>query len=100
MPIFGKFDPKARQVLDYAQQSAINFRHRFWGTEHLLIGLLARAADNLPGLPDSVNLESVQDAVRQLSAPGQFPPKVLELTPRMKNAPTPRVVPTISQGLS
>ncbi len=85
MPIFGKFDPKARQVLDYAQQSAINFRHRFWGTEHLLIGLLARAADNLPGLPDSVNLESVQDAVRQLSAPGQFPPKVLELTPRMKN---------------
>jgi ATP-dependent Clp protease ATP-binding subunit ClpC len=84
MPIFGKFDPKAKQVLDYAQQAAINLRHRFWGTEHLLIGLIARAADDLPGLPGNVTLDSVQEAVRQLSTPGQFPPKVLELTPRMK----------------
>ncbi len=84
MPIFGKFDPKAKQVLDYAQQAAINLRHRFWGTEHLLIGLLARAADDLPGLPANITLDSVQEAVRQLSSPGQLPPKVLELTPRMK----------------
>ncbi|NLW21276.1 MAG: ATP-dependent Clp protease ATP-binding subunit [Clostridiales bacterium] len=84
MPIFGRFDPKAKQVLDTAQQAAISLRHRFWGTEHLLIGLVSRAADDLPGLPDNVSLENVQDAVRQLSSPSQLPPKVLELTPRMK----------------
>ena len=84
MPIFGKFDPKSKQVLDAAQQSAITLRHRFWGTEHLLIGLLAKAAEDLYGLPDNVTLESVQDAVRQLTSPSQLPPKVLELTPRMK----------------
>lgn len=85
MPIFGKFDPRAKQVLDTAQQTAINLRRRFWGTEHLLIGLLARAADDLPGLPDNITLESVQEAVKQLTSPSQLPPKVLELTPRMKN---------------
>lgn len=84
MPIFGKFDPKSKQVLDAAQQSSITLRHRFWGTEHLLIGLLAKAAEDLYGLPDNVTLESVQDAVRQLTSPSQLPPKVLELTPRMK----------------
>lgn len=85
MPIFGKFDPRAKQVLDIAQQTAISLRRRFWGTEHLLIGLLARAADDLPGLPDNITLDSVQEAVKQLSSPSQLPPKVLELTPRMKN---------------
>ena len=84
MPIFGKFDSNAKQVLDAAQQAAITLRHRFWGTEHLLIGLLARAAEDLPTLPSNVTLEAVQDAVRQLSSPSQMPPKVLELTPRMK----------------
>ncbi|NLX82958.1 MAG: ATP-dependent Clp protease ATP-binding subunit [Clostridiales bacterium] len=82
--MFGKFNQKAKQVLDISQQSAIALRHRFWGTEHLLIGLLTRAADDLPGLPKNITLESVQDAVRQLSSPSQLPPKVLELTPRMK----------------
>ncbi|HSK67951.1 MAG TPA: ATP-dependent Clp protease ATP-binding subunit [Candidatus Limnocylindria bacterium] len=82
--MFGKFDPKAKQVLDFAQQAAITLRHRYWGTEHLLIGLVARASDDLPGLPENVTLEAVQDAVRQLAAPSQMPPKVLELTPRMK----------------
>ena len=82
MPIFGKFDPRAKQVLDIAQQTAINLRRRFWGTEHLLIGLLARAADDLPGLPDNITLESVQEAVKQLTSPSQLPPKVLDwITP-------------------
>ena len=56
MPIFGKFDPKAKQVLDASQQAAISLRHRFWGTEHLLIGLLSRAAGELPGLPGNLTL--------------------------------------------
>ena len=84
MPIFGKFDPKAKQVMDFAQQSALNLRHRFWGTEHLLLGLLAHAADDLTNLPENVTVETVQEAIRQLSTPSQLPPKVLELTPRMK----------------
>ena len=85
MSMFGKFNQKAKQVLDVSQQSAISLRHRFWGTEHLLIGLLSIAGDDLPSLPHNITLESVKDAVRQLSSPSQLPPKVLELTPRMKN---------------
>ena len=61
MSMFGKFNQKAKQVLDISQQSAISLRHRFWGTEHLLVGLLTRAADDLPSLPHNITLESVQD---------------------------------------
>ncbi len=85
MPIFGKFDPKARAILETSQQAAISLRHRFWGTEHLLIGLMSKARDVLPSLPDHLTLQAVEDAVRQLSSASQLPPKVLELTPRMKN---------------
>ena len=84
MPIFGRFDNKAKEVLDYAQQAAIAMRHRYWGTEHLLLGLLAKASGDLPGLPENVTLQAVQDAVRQLTTADQEQPKVLELTPRMK----------------
>ena len=38
MPIFGRFDNKAKEALDHAQQAAVSMRHRYWGTEHLLIG--------------------------------------------------------------
>ncbi len=84
MPIFGRFDNKAKEALDHAQQAAVSMRHRYWGTEHLLIGLLAKARADMQGLPENVTLEAVQDAVRQLSSPDQEQPKVLELTPRMK----------------
>ena len=84
MPIFGRFDNKAKEVLDYAQQVAVAMRHRYWGTEHLLLGLLAKAKDDTQALPENVSLQSIQDAVRQLSSADQEQPKVLELTPRMK----------------
>ncbi|MGI6696754.1 MAG: ATP-dependent Clp protease ATP-binding subunit [Christensenellales bacterium] len=84
MPIFGRFDNKAKEVMDYAQQAAVGMRHRYWGTEHLLLGLLAKAKDDTQALPENVTLQSVQDAVRQLSSANQEQPKVLELTPRMK----------------
>ena len=84
MSIFGKFDSTSKQALDYAQQAAISMRHRYWGTEHLLVGLLAKASDDLPALKGRISLDAVREAVEQLSAPGVTPPKVLELTPRMK----------------
>ena len=84
MPIFGRFDNKAKEVLDFAQQAAVSMRHRYWGTEHLLLGLLAKAKDDISNLPENVTMQAVQDAVRQLSTPDQEQPKVLELTPRMK----------------
>ncbi len=84
MPIFGRFDNRAKEVLDNAQQAAVSMRHRYWGTEHLLLGLLAKARGDLPTLPENVSLQAVQDAVRQLSTADQEQPKVLELTPRMK----------------
>lgn len=97
MPIFGRFDAKAKQVLDYAQQSAVQMQHRFWGTEHLLLGLLAKATDDLPSLPGNVTLESVKEAVSQLTTAAQQPPKVLELTARMK-AVLDRALTQTSQG--
>ena len=75
MSMFGKFNQKAKQVLDISQQAAISLRHRFWGTEHLLIGLLTIAGDDLPSLPDNITLDSVKDAVRQLSSPASCPPR-------------------------
>ena len=74
MPIFGKFDPRAKQVLDTAQQTAITFAAAL-GDRASVDRLLARAADDLPGLPDNITLESVQEAVKQLTSPSQLPPR-------------------------
>ena len=36
-----EFTPRARHVLELAQEEAIRFNHDYVGTEHLLLGLLA-----------------------------------------------------------
>ncbi len=84
MPVFGRFNEKARRVLDYSQQAAVSMKHHYLGTEHILLGLLSEARDDVPDLPESVTLTAVQETVAQLSTPSQEKPRALELTPRMK----------------
>ncbi len=80
MPIFGRFDNKAKEVLDYAQQAAIAMRHRYWGTEHLLLGLLPRPAATCPDYRRTSPCRC-RTRARQLTTADQEQPKVLELTP-------------------
>ena len=84
MPIFGKFfNGKAQRVINAAQQAAVELKHQYVGTEHLLLGLLSQARDDVPPL-NGVTPETVKDLIRQLSGEGSELPKVLELTPRVK----------------
>ncbi len=84
MPIFGKFNDKARRALEAAQQAAISMKHYYLGTEHILLGLISEARDDVPALPERLTLKGVRETIVQLTSPGQEMPKSLELTPRTK----------------
>ena len=84
MPIFGKFNEKARRALAAAQQAAISMKHYYLGTEHILLGLISEARDDVPALPERLTLKGVRETIVQLTSPGQEMPKSLELTPRTK----------------
>lgn len=84
MPIFGKFNDKARRALEAAQQAAISLKHYYLGTEHILLGLISEARDDVPALPERLTLNGVRETIVQLTSPGQENPKSLELTPRLK----------------
>ena len=84
MSLYGKLSPKARKVMEYAQQSAVDMQHRYFGTEHLLIGLVKEARDDVPSLPKHITQSTVKDTVSQLYAQQDEPVKALELTPKMK----------------
>ncbi len=84
MPIFGKFNDKARRALEAAQQAAISMKHYYLGTEHILLGLISEARDDVPALPERLTLKGVRETIVQLTSPGQEIPKSLELTPRLK----------------
>ena len=84
MPPFGKFfNGKAQRVINASQQAAVKLRHQYVGTEHLLLGLLSQAKDDVPVLKN-VTPEQVEGLIRQLAGEGSELPKVLELTPRVK----------------
>jgi ATP-dependent Clp protease ATP-binding subunit ClpC len=40
--VFERFTERARQVVVLAQEEAREFRHDYIGTEHILLGVLAR----------------------------------------------------------
>lgn len=84
MPIFGQFNERARRVLDASQQAAVSMKHFYMGTEHVLLGLMTVARDDVPALPSHVTLKTVRDTVAQLTTPGREIPRSLELTPRLK----------------
>lgn len=84
MPLYGKFNDKAQRALEYAQQTATGMKHKYFGTEHLLLGLLSEARSDVPAMPEHVTHRSVREAVMQLYVAEKETPKSLELTPKMK----------------
>jgi len=70
-----RFTARARRVLDAAQQEALQLRHGYLGTEHLLLGLLAvsdgLAADVLERL--EVSAEAVRGGVERIVGAGGDP---------------------------
>ncbi len=96
---FERFSPRARGVLDAAQQEALQLRHGYLGTEHLLLGLLAvsdgPAAEILDRL--DVSAVAVRGGVERIVGAGSDPvvpplalsrrtKKVLELSLREAKA--------------
>jgi ATP-dependent Clp protease ATP-binding subunit ClpA len=69
------FTPRAKKVLELSLREALQFGHKYIGTEHLLLGLLREgegvAATVLVGL--GADLESVRQKVIELLAGGQRP---------------------------
>ena len=63
MPIFGKFNDKARRALEAAQQAAISMKHYYLGTEHILLGLISEARDDVPALPERLTLKGVRETI-------------------------------------
>ncbi len=84
MPIFGRFNERAQRVIAAAQKTAVDMSHSYVGSEHFLIGLLKEARSDAPALPDNVIPETVVEAVKQITTPGDHTPTQLELTPRVK----------------
>lgn len=84
---FDKFTERARKVLTLSSEEALNLKHNYIGTEHLLLGLVAEgggvAARVLQNL--NVSLEEVRKRVEYLIGRGEqsvTPP--IGLTPRAK----------------
>ena len=85
---FDRFTPRARNVLDLAQDEGRRLRHDYLGTEHLLLGLIreerglaARVLRHEMG----VDLPTVRSAVEAIVGRGTAtPPGELRLTPRAK----------------
>ncbi len=84
MAIFGRFNERAQRVITAAQQAAAGMGHPYVGSEHFLIGLLKEARSDAPALPDNVIVETVTEAVKQITGTGEGAPKQMELTPRVK----------------
>ncbi|MFH0888648.1 MAG: ATP-dependent Clp protease ATP-binding subunit [Planctomycetota bacterium] len=70
------FTPRAKKVLEFAHEEAINLSHDYIGTEHLLLGLLreeegiaARVLVNL-----GVKLDEVREEIMTILSGGALPP--------------------------
>ncbi len=85
MSLYGKLSPKARKAMEFARQSAAAMRHKYLGTEHLLLGLIKEARSDVPSLPDHITQNAVRETVSQLYARQDEPVTALELTPKMKS---------------
>ncbi len=77
------FNEKAQRCLAAAQQAAVRLCQRVVGTEHLLLGLMLHAKDEVKGLGD-LPVQQVEGRIRSLSGQGNQVPKVLEMSPRVK----------------
>lgn len=86
---FDKFTERARKVLTLAQQEAVELKHNYIGTEHLLLGLVREgegvAATVLTNL--GVELSKVRNEVEAIIGRGKKDvASTIGLTPRAKKA--------------
>ncbi|MHC1785534.1 MAG: ATP-dependent Clp protease ATP-binding subunit [Christensenellales bacterium] len=84
MPIFGRFDERARRAIDAARNTALSLRQRTIGTEHLLCGLFKEAREDAPALPKNLTMGALQYTITQMSTQEEVQPQMLELSPHMK----------------
>jgi ATP-dependent Clp protease ATP-binding subunit ClpA len=88
---FNRFNDRAKRVLALAQQEAIDLKHNYIGTEHLLLGLVKEgesvAAHVLSAL--GIELSKVRTAVEFIIGPGDIAnmpstPSEITISPRTK----------------
>ena len=85
--MFEKFTERAQKVVMYAQEEAIELRHGYIGTEHILLGILEEngLSKNLLN-KKNVTLEIVKELILQYEGQGDFgvTQNQIPLTPRTK----------------
>lgn len=85
--MFEKFTERAQKVVMYAQEQAIELRHGYIGTEHILLGILEEngLSKNLLN-KKNVTLEIVKELILQYEGQGDFGviQTQVPLTPRTK----------------
>ncbi len=85
MALFGRFTERAQKALTYAQQAAVELKHHYIGTEHLLLGLLKEPGEPIRSLLGNVTYETVMERVIALvGRGGEEVSGSLEPTPRGK----------------
>ncbi len=85
MALFGRFTERAQKALTYAQQAAVEMKHHYVGTEHLLLGLLKEPGEPIRALLGNVTYDAVMERVVALIGRGEEDVSgALELTPRGK----------------
>ena len=85
--MFAKFTERARKVLSIAEQEALNLKHSYVGTEHILYGLIAEgkgiAARSL--IDNGISKEIVESEIKEMIGEGKNEVKgSIGLTPRSK----------------
>ena len=85
MQFFGRFSESARNALAEAQKVAASLNQPYFGTEHLLVGLLRTDDHLVPEIADNMDEESLLERLRNLSdAPRVVGNIRMEYTPRLK----------------
>lgn len=81
-----EFNNSAKNVLKYAQDEAVRFKHSVLGTEHILLGLIIEK-DGLAGeiLRRKLNIDDVRKLIEKLSGIGAVVPEFITISPRTKN---------------
>ncbi len=85
MAPLGRFTERAQRALTFAQQAAVELKHHYVGTEHILLGLLKDPGESIKALLGNVTYETVMERVLSLVGRGEEDPEgSQELTPRGK----------------
>jgi ATP-dependent Clp protease ATP-binding subunit ClpA len=73
--VFGRFSEPAHRILDLAQEEAERFGHRYLGSEHVLLGMLAEGQSRAAGVlrAAGVDLTAARAALARLADRGVVP---------------------------